>query len=90
MRAILFVKKLIAKHHLNGQYKDLRLHRIADDTSLAPLDLSSKYNNDPKLIERLFGIGRVAGQRWLAGERGAVGSSSSFDIGKVFLAPRKK
>jgi len=89
MRAIAFVKKLITKHHLDGQYKDLRLHRIADDTSLAPLDLSSKYNNDPQLIERLFGIGRVAGQRWLAGDRAAVGTSSSFDIAKVFLSPRK-
>jgi NTE family protein len=89
MRAIAFVKKLIAKHHIDGHYKDLRLHRVADDTALAPLDASSKYNNDAKLLERLFDIGRAAAQRWLAHERAAVGVASSFDIDKVFLAPRK-
>jgi NTE family protein len=90
MRAIAFVKKLIATRRVGaGHYKDLRLHRIADDAALAPLDASSKYNNDATLIERLFGIGRVAGARWLAGERAAVGRRSSFDIESVFLAPRR-
>ncbi len=89
MRAIAFVKKLIAKHHVDaGHYKDLRLHRIADDAALAPLDASSKYNNDAGLIERLHTIGRAAGERWLARDRAAVGVGSSFDIESVFLAPR--
>lgn len=89
MRAIAFVKKLIAGRRVApAHYKDLRLHRIADDSSLAPLDASSKYNNDPALLERLFGIGRVAAQRWLAQDRAAIGVASSFDIESVFLAPR--
>ncbi len=89
MRAIAFVKKLIAQHRIDAaRYKDLRLHRIADDAALAPLDASSKYNNDAALLERLFGVGRAAAARWLAGERTAVGRRSSFDIDAVFLAPR--
>lgn len=90
MRAIAFVKKLIANRRVDaGLYKDLRLHRIADDAALSPLDASSKYNNDAALIERLFGIGRAAGERWLAQDRAAVGRAPSFDVESVFLAPRR-
>jgi len=89
MRAIAFVKKLIASHAVEaGHYKDLRLHRIADDAALAPLDASSKYNNDRALLERLFELGRVAARRWLGHDRRAVGVGSSFDVESVFLAPR--
>ena len=90
MRAIAFVKKLIKENRIEaGHYKDLRLHRIADDLALAPLDASSKYNTDLNLIEQLFGIGRAAAQRWLAQHRAAVGVKSSFDFEAVFLAPRE-
>jgi NTE family protein len=89
MRAIAFVKKLIKANRIEaGHYKDLRLHRIADDLAMAPLDASSKYNTDLNLIEQLFGIGRAAAQRWLARHRGAVGVESSFDFEAVFLARR--
>jgi NTE family protein len=89
MRAIAFVKKLLKEDKLeSGRYKDLRLHRIADDRALAPLDLSSKYNPDLNLIERLFAIGRTAAKRWLVQHREAVGVASSFDIEATFLAPR--
>ncbi len=90
MRAIAFVKKLIDENRIDvGHYKDLRLHRIADDLALAPLDASSKYNTDLNLIEGLFGIGRAAAQRWLVQHRAAVGVASSFDFEAVFLAPRE-
>ena len=90
MRAIAFVKKLINENRIEaGHYKDLRLHRIADDLALAPLDASSKYNTDLNLIEQLFDIGRTTAQRWLARYRGAVGVKSSFDFEAVFLAPRE-
>ena len=90
MRAIAFVKKLIKENRIEaGHYKDLRLHRIADDLALAPLDASSKYNTDLNLIEALFGIGRAAAQRWLVQHRAAVGVKSSFDFEAVFLAPRQ-
>ena len=89
MRAIAFVKKLIQQNRIaSGQYKDLRLHRIADDAALAPLDASSKYNTDLNLIERLFGIGRAAAQRWLVQHRAEVGVKSSFDFEAEFVKPR--
>jgi NTE family protein len=89
MRAIAFVKKLIRQNRLEaGRYKDVHLHRIADDAALAPLDASSKYNTDVALIERLFAIGRAAARRWLEAHRASVGVASSFDFAAEFLAPR--
>jgi NTE family protein len=90
MRAIAFVKRLVEQQRVDvAHYKNLRLHRIADDAALAPLDASSKYNNDRGLIDRLFTIGRAAASRWLVEHRRAIGKRSSFDVEKVFLAPRR-
>jgi NTE family protein len=89
MRAIAFVQRLIAKNRIDPRdYKALRMHRIADDEALRPLDASSKYNTDRALLERLFVLGREAAQRWLVQDRPSVGVQSSFDIEAVFLAPR--
>jgi NTE family protein len=90
MRAIAFVQRLIARNRIDAKhYKALRMHRIADDAALRPLDASSKYNTERALLERLFVLGRQAGQRWLVDHRAAVGVESSFDIESVFLAPRR-
>jgi NTE family protein len=90
IRAINFVKKLIQEHRIQPEkYKDVRLHRVADDAALAPLDASSKYNTDSNLIAHLFVIGRAAAQRWLTQHLEAVGIEQSFDLEAVFLAPRE-
>ncbi len=89
MRAIRFVQKLFERGTLRDHhYHRLRMHRIADDDALAPLDAASKLNNDPRLLAELFRLGRAAGHRWLADHWAAVGRRSSFDIDEVFLAPR--
>jgi NTE family protein len=89
MRAIDFVKRLLREHRIDDRrYHDLRLHRIADEAALAPLNASSKYNTAPAFLHRLFELGRGAAQRWLADERRLVGRDSSFDLREVFLADR--
>jgi NTE family protein len=85
MRAIAFVGRMVEKRHLPRGYKALRMHRIAADEVLAPLDLSSKTNNDRALIERLWRIGQHAAHAWLRAHRGAVGRKGSFEIEKVVL-----
>ncbi|MEK8031004.1 patatin-like phospholipase family protein [Ideonella sp. DXS29W] len=89
MRAIAFVQKLLRQRQVDPtRYKDLRLHRIADESGLAPYNASSKLNTDPRLLQALFSIGRGAGERWLAEHADAVGLRSTVDIDKVFLQPR--
>ena len=92
MRAIHFVSRLLQEHRLDpGQYKDLRLHMIADDDGLAPFNASSKFNTDRDFLEQLFQLGRAAAQRWLRAHRDDVGVRSSLDIEKAFLGkPRPK
>ncbi|MDP4299774.1 patatin-like phospholipase family protein [Leptothrix discophora] len=89
MRAIAFVQKLVREQRVSADdYKDLRLHRVADEEGLAPFDASSKLNTDIRLLETLFGLGRAAATRWLAEHGDAVGQQGTVDIGQTWLAPR--
>ncbi len=91
MRAIAFVQKLLRDKRVDpARYKDLRLHRVADEAGLAPFDASSKLNTDPRLLQTLFELGRAAATRWLSEEAGAVGQRSSLDVEAVFLAGRAR
>ena len=90
MRAIAFVRRLLDEGRIElGHYKGLRLHMIADEEGLAPLHPSSKLNTDPKFLEALFELGRVAAQRWIKDHRRDIGKRSSLDIEATFLAPRE-
>lgn len=89
LRAIAFVQKLVRSRKVDPtRYKDLRLHRVADEEGLAPYNASSKLNTDPRLLQALFTLGRAAGQRWLAEHADDVGQRGTVDIDKVFLSPR--
>ncbi len=89
MRAIGFVNRLVEQGKLSGDdYKHLRLHMVADDDGLAPLNASSKANTDRSFLEALHALGRTAAQRWLDAHRADVGQRSSLDLQTTFLAPR--
>jgi NTE family protein len=86
LRAIAFVSRLLREHKLDPrQYKDLRLHMVADDEGLAPFNASSKLNTDPAFLAQLFSLGRAAAERWLAAHRSDLGRRSSLDIEAQFL-----
>jgi NTE family protein len=87
LRAIAFVQKLVKQRRVDpSRYKDLRLHRVADEAGLAPFNASSKLNTDPRLLRTLFELGRTAGERWLAAHVSDVGHRGTVDIDAVFLA----
>ncbi len=90
MRAIAFVQKLVREQRVSADdYKDLRLHRVADEQGLAPFDASSKLNTDIRLLETLFALGRGAAERWLAEHGDAVGRRGTVDIAATWLTPRQ-
>ncbi len=90
MRAIAFVQKLVREQRVSADdYKDLRLHRVADEQGLAPFDASSKLNTDIRLLETLFALGRTAAERWLAEHGDAVGRRGTVDIAATWLTPRQ-
>ncbi len=86
MRAIAFVSRLLREHKLDPrQYKDLRLHMVADDAGLAPFNASSKFNTDWTFLEQLHDLGRAACERWLDAHRQDIGVRSSLDVEEEFL-----
>jgi len=89
LRAIGFVKRLIAEGRLEGgAYKDLHLHMVADDEGLAPLNASSKLNTARDFLESLHALGRAAAARWLKAHRADLGQRATLDLQRQFLAPR--
>jgi hypothetical protein len=45
--------------------------------------MSSKRNNYPPLLEYLFGVGRQAGEAWIAEHRDALGQRSTIDLERL-------
>ena len=93
LRAIAFVQKLVEEGRVDpGHYKNLRLHLVADDAALAPLDPSSKLNTAPGFLRELHALGLAAADRWLVKHRLDIGVQSSLDIRREFLGqmPGKK
>jgi NTE family protein len=86
MRAIAFVHKLVAEGRIDpGEYKDLRLHRVAEP-KLGALNASSKLLTDRAFLLELHALGRAAAGRWLEEHRGAVGRRGTLDPRAGYLA----
>ncbi len=84
LRAIEFVKRLIAQGRVSGQeYRDVRLHMIEARKALRPLGASSKLNAEWPFLKHLFGIGRHAAQRWLDRNFDALGERDTLDVRNV-------
>ncbi|VDC31911.1 patatin-like phospholipase family protein [Pseudogemmobacter humi] len=85
LRAIAFVKRLIAGGRIvPGQMKDVRVHMILDDGLMNGLTAASKLQPSRALIERLFGAGRAAADRFLAECGDQIGKRSSADLAALF------
>ena len=87
LRAIAFVQKLVAEGRIDPKdYKNLRLHMVSDDDSLAPLSPSSKMNTDPRFLDALFELGRTAADTWWRLNRKHLGRQPTLDIHQTFLS----
>jgi NTE family protein len=90
MRAIAFVQKLHAEGRIDsGQYKNLRLHMVADDGAMARYTASSKLDTRAALLRELHRLGREAAARWLAEDAPWLGQRSTLDVRRVFLGEEK-
>ena len=89
MRAIAFVQRLLEKGLVDaGAFKNLRLHMVADEAGLAPLNASSKLNTERAFLERLHTLGHAAADRWLTENRSSLGVRGTLDVKATFLTPR--
>jgi NTE family protein len=86
MRAIAFVQKLLAEHHLpRGRYKDLKIHTVEAEREMRQLGYSSKLNVDGEFLRWLFDLGRARAGAFLEADYDKVGVMSSTDIAGRFL-----
>ncbi len=90
MRAIAFVQDMIEKGAITGEFgarlKEIMIHSINDEASIAPMGSVSKFLIEPAFLEHLFQLGRVAATKWLASTFDDVGVKSSIDVRARFLA----
>lgn len=86
MRAIAFVTNLIQRDKVApGEMKEMHVHSIRSDETMAELGVSSKLNADWDFLCYLRDRGRAEAELWLAGSYEDVGERSSVDIRDEFL-----
>jgi NTE family protein len=90
MRAIGFVQKLFRERRLDpGEYKNLRLHMVAEEDALARLHPSSKMNTERAFLLQLHALGRATAERWWQEHRRHLGRRSTLDLRGTFLEPHE-
>ena len=87
LRAIDFVKRLIAAGRLEGtNYQDILVHIIEDDKLMSPLGESSKFLVEKPFLDMLFESGRKAARSWLKAHYDDLGQRATVDLRAYFGA----
>lgn len=86
MRAIAFVTTLIRDGRIAaGEMKEMLIHSIRSDATMAELGVSSKLNCDWGFLQHLRDQGREEAGQWLTATYDDIGKRSSVDIHAEFL-----
>jgi len=86
MRAINFVSRLIHKGKLDpGEYKDIKMHLIRQNSQESDLNASSKLNTNWNFFLYLKDMGRTAADQWIKENKSCISNESSIDIYETFL-----
>lgn len=86
MRAISFVKRLIAEGKLDAaHYKDLLLHRIDGGEELEDYNAASKISTKSSMIHQLRDLGQSCGKAWLKGKFDHLGKQDTINIARDYL-----
>ncbi|MGU7779188.1 patatin-like phospholipase family protein [Burkholderia sp. PU8-34] len=86
LRAIAFVTSLIRDSKIDAaDMKEMLIHSIRSDETMAALGVSSKLNADWTFLCFLRDAGRAQADAWLRDNYQTIGVRSSIDIRKEFL-----
>jgi NTE family protein len=89
MRAIAFVQRLLEEGALTepfaARYKNMRVHMISDEKTMAALGVTSKMNAELDFLLYLKEVGRTCAKRWLEATVDDLGVRSSIDVHATFL-----
>jgi NTE family protein len=85
LRAISFVHRLLADGHLrSGEMKDILIHTVRDDATMAELNVATKLNPTPELLDHLKARGRETADTFLRDHWDKLGEESSVDLQAMF------
>ena len=86
MRAIDFVKRLLAEGKLDPTYyKDVLMHRIDGGEALEALTASSKTSTSGSLIHTLRDLGQANARAWLSKHYTSLGTKCTVNIQQDYL-----
>ncbi|WP_439685976.1 PNPLA domain-containing protein [Cupriavidus oxalaticus] len=86
LRAISFVTSLIQDGKIErSEMKEMLIHAIRSDQTMAALGVSSKFNADWDFLCHLRDQGRNEAGHWLAQNYSAIGERCSVDLRQEFL-----
>lgn len=89
LRALAFVKDLIANDQLKGEvrdnFRDMLVHAIRGDDAVRDLKDDSKYDTRWSSLTALRDAGREAASEWLESCAGDVGRKSTIELHTDFL-----
>ena len=86
MRAIDFVKRLIAQGKLDAShYKDVLMHRIDGGELLEDYNAASKISTNSQMIHKLRDMGRDATKKWLKTHIDDIGNKATLNIARDYL-----
>jgi NTE family protein len=86
MRAIDFVKRLIAQGKLDAShYKDVLMHRIDGGELLEDYNAASKVSTNSQMIHKLRELGRENAKAWLAKNFTALGVNATVNLARDYL-----
>ncbi len=85
LRTVNFVRRLIAEGRLKpGEMKDVLVHSIRDDETMADLNVATKLSPEPQLFDHLKEAGRAAADAFLRANWTNLGTKSSVDLKAMF------
>ncbi|MEM7743755.1 MAG: patatin-like phospholipase family protein [Pseudomonadota bacterium] len=85
LRTVNFVRRLIAEGRLKpGEMKDVLVHSIRDDETMADLNVATKLSPEPQLFDHLKEAGRAAADAFLRANWTNLGTKSSVDLRAMF------
>ena len=85
LRAIQFVKNLIADGHIDpGKMKDVFVHMVADDALMNRLTAATKAYAGPTLLAELKAAGQDAAEGFLSAHSDDLNKRGSVDLRAMF------
>jgi len=86
MRAIAFVKRLIAENRLDtGRYKDLLIHLVHAEDHMRGLGVASKFAVNWDFLTDMRDVGWAACEVWLKTHKADLGQRTTVDLEGYFL-----